>query len=196
MDFLTELTKKIKHPSTRVVFPEGKEKRIIAAAVRAAEQGIATRFLLGNEDATRSISVHEGIDLSRITIIDPASSPKLESYIDAYSRDHDFPTEAAPFILTKPLYFGAMMVHTGDADTMVTGVPTETEEVVMSGEKNPRKPGRPRAIPEEYEPVVVELYDQGYGYRAIARILREEYYLNPDYTSVRRTLRRLGKIKK
>ena len=66
----------------------------------------------------------------------------------------------------------------------------------MSGEKHPRKPGRPRAIPEEYEPVVVELYDHGYGYRAIARILREECGLNPDYTSVRRTLIRLGKVKK
>ena len=63
-------------------------------------------------------------------------------------------------------------------------------------EKHPRKPGRPRAIPKEYEALVVELYDQGYGYRAIARILREEYGLNPDYTSVRRTLIRLGKVKK
>jgi len=68
--------------------------------------------------------------------------------------------------------------------------------MVMSSEKHPRKPGRPRAIPEQYEPLVVELYDQGYGYRAIARVLREEYGLNPDYTSVRRTLIRLGRVKK
>ena len=67
-------------------------------------------------------------------------------------------------------------------------------EMVMSGEKHPRKPGRPRAIPKEYEPVVVELYDHGNGYRAIARILREQYWLNPDYTTVRRTLMRLGII--
>ena len=69
-------------------------------------------------------------------------------------------------------------------------------EMVAPGEKHPRKPGRPRAIPKEYELVVVELYDQGYGYRAIARILREDYGLNPDYTSVRRTLIRLGKVRK
>ena len=69
-------------------------------------------------------------------------------------------------------------------------------ETVAPVEKYLRKPGRPRAIPEEFEPVVVELYDRGYGYRAIARILREEYGLNPDYTSVRRTLIRLGKVLK
>ena len=67
--------------------------------------------------------------------------------------------------------------------------------MVISSEKHPRKPGRPRAIPEEYESVVVDMYDQGDGYRLIARRLREpEYGLNPDYTSVRRTLIRLGKV--
>ena len=69
-------------------------------------------------------------------------------------------------------------------------------EMVMLGEQHLRKPGRPKAIPKEYKPIVVEMYDQGYGYRAIARILRKEHGLNPDYTSVRRTLIRLGKVKK
>ena len=69
--------------------------------------------------------------------------------------------------------------------------------MVVPIEKYPRKPGRPRAIPQKYEPVVVEMYDQGNGYRAIARLLRDpEYGLNPDYTSVRRTLIKLGKVVK
>ena len=68
--------------------------------------------------------------------------------------------------------------------------------MVIPTEKHPRKPGRPKAIPEKYEPLVVELYEQGYGYRAIARILREEYGLNPDYTTVRRTLIRMGRVRK
>ena len=67
--------------------------------------------------------------------------------------------------------------------------------MVAPAEKHPRKPGRPRAIPKEYESVVVNMYDQGDGYRAIARRLREpEYGLNPDHTTVRRTLIRLGKV--
>ena len=67
--------------------------------------------------------------------------------------------------------------------------------MVAPGEKHPRKPGRPRAIPEEYESVVADMYEQGDGYRAIARRLREpEYGLNPDFSSVRRTLIRLGKV--
>ena len=45
-------------------------------------------------------------------------------------------------------------------------------EIVKQVPAKARKPGRPRAIPEEIEPIVVELYNRGYGYRPIARILR------------------------
>ena len=58
-----------------------------------------------------------------------------------------------------------------------------------------RLPGRPRAIPDEVVPVALELYRHGYGYRAIAGVLRDpEYGLNPHYSSVRRVLVRMGKV--
>ena len=69
-------------------------------------------------------------------------------------------------------------------------------EMVGAGSEKARKPGRPRAIPEGMEPVVVELYRQGYGYRAITRILRKDYGLNPHYSSVRKTLIRMGEVGK
>jgi hypothetical protein len=59
-----------------------------------------------------------------------------------------------------------------------------------------RKCGRPRAIPVEYEQLVVKLYQLGYGYRSIARFLREtEFGLNPHFSSVRKLLIRVGKVK-
>jgi len=57
-----------------------------------------------------------------------------------------------------------------------------------------RKPGRPRAIPTNLESVVAVLYRRGYGYRAIANILREEYHINPHYSSVRQVLKRLNLV--
>ena len=68
-------------------------------------------------------------------------------------------------------------------------------EKVRSELEKARNPGRPRAIPEALESVVIKLYRQGYGYRAIARILRNEYEINPHFSSVRKTLLRLGVIK-
>ena len=67
-------------------------------------------------------------------------------------------------------------------------------EMVGSKISRTRKPGRPRAIPVDLEPAVVELYRQGYGYRAITRILRDEHGLNPHFSPIRKTLIRLGEV--
>ena len=69
-------------------------------------------------------------------------------------------------------------------------------ETVRAAIIRDRKPGRPRAIPEDTEPVVVNLYERGYGYRAIARILNSpDYGINIHFSSIRKTLIRLGKVK-
>lgn len=55
-----------------------------------------------------------------------------------------------------------------------------------------RKAGRPRTIPGELESIIIDLYKKGYGYRAVARILRNDYHINPDFSTVKRTLKCLG----
>ncbi|MHA1939717.1 MAG: hypothetical protein ACW97O_16045 [Candidatus Thorarchaeota archaeon] len=58
-----------------------------------------------------------------------------------------------------------------------------------------RKCGRPRVIPPELKSLVAELYESGYGYRAIANYLRRpEYGINPHFSSVRKLLVELGKV--
>ena len=54
--------------------------------------------------------------------------------LSQYSKDRNLPLGAARLILRKPVYFGAMMAKTGDADAMVAGIATATEEVVMASE--------------------------------------------------------------
>ena len=71
------------------------------------------------------------------------------------------------------------------------GLMEMTEAAVKS-----RQPGRPRAILKKLESVLIRLYESGHGYRAIARILRLEYRINPHFSSIRKTLMRLGKIQK
>jgi len=55
-----------------------------------------------------------------------------------------------------------------------------------------RKAGRPHAIPDNVTSIVVMLYRDGNGYRAISRILASDYGVIADYSSVRRALRRAG----
>ena len=58
-----------------------------------------------------------------------------------------------------------------------------------------RRPGRPQAIPPHLEQAVVDLYDGGLGYRLIAQELRNTYRLRVHFTTVKRLLVRLGRVK-
>lgn len=61
-------------------------------------------------------------------------------------------------------------------------------EATMRTEATPRKPGRPRAIPENRIQEVVSLYERGLGYRAIAREL-ERRSLLVDWSTVRNVIK-------
>jgi hypothetical protein len=63
---------------------------------------------------------------------------------------------------------------------------------LVTDQQNARKAGRPRTIPSKLESIIVYLYKKGYGYRAIARVLKNDYHVNPDFSAVKRTLKRLG----
>ncbi len=134
MDIMLELKRKIKSFATRVVFPEGEDEQIIKAAVRIVQDEIARPILLGKEKTINNSAQQMSQDLSGIEIIDPSSSAKLGLYIDEYCRERDFPQGAARLIICRPPYFGAMMVKAGDAEAMVAGIATETEEVVLASE--------------------------------------------------------------
>ena len=58
----------------------------------------------------------------------------------------------------------------------------------MNPEAIERKPGRPRAIPESLIPKVLSLYQEGLGYRAVARELRREG-ISADWSTIRRIVK-------
>ncbi len=55
----------------------------------------------------------------------------------------------------------------------------------MESEKIQELRGRKRAIPEELAPIIRKLRKQGYGYRAVRRILVDEYGLRLHWTRIR-----------
>jgi hypothetical protein len=58
----------------------------------------------------------------------------------------------------------------------------------MNGDNIRRKPGRPRAIPEAVIPRLLHLYDEGLGYRAVARELSKQG-VYADWSTVRRLIK-------
>jgi malate dehydrogenase (oxaloacetate-decarboxylating)(NADP+) len=117
----------------RVVFPEGEEPKVIRAAQRIADEGIAEPILLGNRESITRIAREHAIPISDICIEDPATSPRREQYADYLWRRRQrkgLSIGEAHQLLFNGNYFGSVMVASGDADALVSGVNMHYPETV------------------------------------------------------------------
>lgn len=133
MSIVSKFTELAKRRSLTIVLPEGDDNRVIAAARRMADDGIAHPVLLGEPDAVQAQAAGAGIALEGIRIVAPAQSDKLDQYTEAYTKGRDLNPKVARRMVKRPLYYGGMMVAEGDADTMVAGVATPTALVIQAG---------------------------------------------------------------
>ncbi|MDI3534540.1 MAG: phosphate acetyltransferase [Thermosediminibacterales bacterium] len=130
MSIVENIKEKAKKLNKTIVFPEGKEERVIKAAEIIIKEGLANVVLLGDEEEIRSKA--GGINIRAAEIINPAKSPKLEEYAQNFyeMRKHKGITfEEAKTMLCDPLYYGAMMVKVGDVDGEVAGSINATGDV-------------------------------------------------------------------
>lgn len=109
----------------RIVFPEGEEEKILKAAATLVEEEIAHPILLGNPEAIRQNARRLHLSMKGITVIHPETSPQFEEYAQALyqlRKRKGVTLSEASQLLRNRNYFGAMMVHMGDADGLIAGV--------------------------------------------------------------------------
>jgi phosphate acetyltransferase len=134
MDIIQKFIDRAKSRNQCLVLPEGSDDRIILAARRLADKGIATPIVLGAPDELNDNAARAGVSLSGIGTVDPASSDKLEVYVERYlSARPNANIKVARRLLRKPLFYGGMMVKTGDAHAMIAGVANPTARVIEAG---------------------------------------------------------------
>jgi len=119
---------KAKRDPKRVVFAEADNLKIIKAATIAYDDGIAYPILLGSENKIRKIAEDNNIDLTDIPIIDPRSDDteeKREFYGELFFKKRQrkgFNHYESYKIMKDRNHYGCMMVETGDADAMISGL--------------------------------------------------------------------------
>ena len=109
----------------RIVFSEGEHEKIIRAAYQLTNLKIAHPVLLGRPLVIAD-KAHE-LELGKLSveIIEPARSPRLEAYAEELyqlRQRRGVTRSEARELLANNNYFGAMMVHMGEADGFVAGV--------------------------------------------------------------------------
>ncbi len=106
-----------------MVYAEGAEPRILAAARRVVDEELAAVTLLGDLAEITGAAEKLGIVLRGFDIVDPASNERLEHYAGLYSRGREQVSHGMVLrLLRKPQYFASMMVKAGDADLVVAGL--------------------------------------------------------------------------
>ncbi len=131
---IEEIKKKAQELNKKIVLCEGEDKRVVEAAAICTREKIARIVLLGKEEEIKK--ANPNVDLSYIEIIDPATSPKLDSYaalLYELRKAKGMTEEQAKEQAQDATFFGALMLKSGDADGLVSGACHTTANTLRPG---------------------------------------------------------------
>lgn len=122
------LGSKAKRAPKKLVFAEADNMKILKAAQILSDEGFAHPILLGKEKKIRMIAEENSIDIEGMPIIDPMSDDqedKRKSFGDAFFKKRQrrgLNSYEAQKLMRDRNHFGCMMVETGEADAMISGL--------------------------------------------------------------------------
>ncbi|MBD5225200.1 MAG: phosphate acetyltransferase [Bacteroidales bacterium] len=136
MELFKRLTLRAKANRRRIVLPEGTEERNLIAADRIIADELADIILLGNRAEVEAKA--KELDLKHIsgaTIIDPKDNGSVDRYAPLFfelRKKKGISMEDARKFTSDELYFGCLMVKSGDADGLVSGAIHTTGDVLRA----------------------------------------------------------------
>ncbi len=130
------ITEKAQRSPKRVVYAEADNIKILKAAQTAWEEGVAFPILLGKKSLIESLIVEYMMEFPEVEIVDPKADEEKErrqaygaKFFEKRMRKGLTEFEAVQ-IMRERNHFGAMMVETGDADAMISGISRNYRDVV------------------------------------------------------------------
>lgn len=127
---------KARRDPKRLVFAEADNQKILKAASIIYDEGVAYPILLGDPVKINRIAEAHNIDITDLPIIDPRSD-EMEAKRDFYGELFFKKRQRKGFnhyesikIMKDRNHFGCMMVETGDADAMLSGLTKNYAEAI------------------------------------------------------------------
>ncbi len=134
MKLIDKIIARAKSNKQRIVLPESLEERTLTAADRAVADQLAEIILIGNREEILAKAKELGLEhIEGATIIDPQTSPKTNEYArllyDLRKAKGMTQQEAWKKVL-DPLYFGCLIIKSGDADGQISGALSTTGDTL------------------------------------------------------------------
>ncbi|MBQ0151160.1 MAG: phosphate acetyltransferase [Bacteroidales bacterium] len=134
MTLIESIIARAKSNKQRIVLPESLEERTITAADKALADEIAEIILIGNKEEILAKAAELGLqNIEKATIIDPATSEKTEEYAQLLfqlRQKKGMTIEVARQTVLNPLYFGCLIIKSGDADGQISGALSTTGDTL------------------------------------------------------------------
>ncbi len=134
MTLIESIIARAKSNKQRIVLPESLEERTLTAADMALADEIADIILIGNPDEIFALAEKLGLkNIGKATIIDPATSEKTAEYANLLyelRKNKGMTPEKAAQQVLDPLYFGCLIIKSGDADGQISGALSTTGETL------------------------------------------------------------------
>lgn len=126
-------TDSIKSKNLKIVFPEGKDPRILEAAIRHKEDGLLIPIVLGDKGLIQKVADENNLKLGDLQIIDPNYDENFNLLVEKFveARKGKATKMDAEYLLKKDNnYYGVMLVKAGLADGMVSGAIGTTGDTI------------------------------------------------------------------
>lgn len=132
MSLIESLKSQVQEKMPAIVFPEGEDERILAAAVKLNNEKVLKPVVLGKLAEIEATAKAENINIEGLEIIDPETSNNIDELVEKFveRRKGKVDEAGAREILKDPNYFGTMLVYAGKAQGMVSGAVHTTGETV------------------------------------------------------------------
>ena len=127
------MIRKARNQPMRIVYPEGENEKILRACQIIFDEGIAQPILLGKKERIIKKVKELGLDFDTALIIDPRESAEREVYAKKFTkiRERRGITYKEGFRrMGDPNYYASMMVHSGDADGLISGISQQYNEAI------------------------------------------------------------------
>ncbi|MDD6360990.1 MAG: phosphate acetyltransferase [Christensenellaceae bacterium] len=132
--FLDELYERASKKNKTIALAEGFDKRAVKAAELLTKRGICKVVLIGNPDEIAKKNPE--IDLTGVTVVNPATCDKTEEYANLLYELRKAkgmtPEQAKELTLNNEMFFGTLMLKSGDIDGLVGGAVFSSADVLRS----------------------------------------------------------------
>jgi len=127
---MDDLREKAKANPKKIVFPEVYEEKTLRAVDILLKEKMAIPCLIGEQPRIEQRARELGVNLAGAEIKDPKADAQTDSYAEEYyqlRKSKGMTPENAKATMLLPHYFGAMLIHKGLADGMISGLNSETK---------------------------------------------------------------------